>query len=206
MLEETGLGQEGSGWGWGQTQRWDTCDHVPTLWLPVKHTQGPRGEAACERRGQAGRREGGPRESWAVRPPPGAPLCPPLPGRAGAARVSSCDATRAAPITRAVSTLLGPKRPETHRDSPQGPAQGPTQGAGRGLGRDQPQRGCRAALTTSALCPLTSPPLWAGLGGLSQPRAGVCCQRGWGLHTKGGGLQSGAPAVSSGSRGGWAPH
>ena len=110
LLEETGPGQEGSGWGWGQTQRWDRC--VPALWLPVKHTQGPRGEAACERRGQAGRREGGPREGWGVRPPPGAPLCPPLPGRAGAARVSSgCDATRVAPMTRAVSALSGPKRP-----------------------------------------------------------------------------------------------
>ena len=167
MLEETGLGQEGSGWGWGQTQRWDTCDHVPALWLPVKHTQGPRGEAACEQRGQAGRREGGPKEGWAVRPPPGALLCLPLPGRAGAARVSSCDATRAAPITRAVSTLLGPKRPRNAPGQPPGASPGANP---RGRERPGPRpASARLPCCADHVCPVSTH-LTTPLG-----RAGGCC-------------------------------
>lgn len=93
------------------------------------HTRAGRGEAACEQRGRVEGERADPREVWGVRPPPGAPLCPQLPGRAGAARVSSCDAPRAAPVTRAVSVLLGPKRPRNTPGQP--PVASPA--ASRGL-------------------------------------------------------------------------
>lgn len=122
------------------------------------HTRAGREEAAFEQRGRVEGERAGLREAWGVRPPPGAPLCPPLPGRAGAARVSGCDAPRAASVTRAVSVLLGPKRP---RNTP-GPPPGASPAPSRGRGRGQPQRGCSAAPATSALCLLRSPLPWAG--------------------------------------------
>ena len=171
------------------------------------HTRAGRGEAAFEQRGRVEGERAGPREGWGVRPPPGGPLCPPLPGRAGAARVSGCDTPRAVSVTRAVSVLLGPKRP---RNTPRQPP-GASPASSRGLGFGQPQQGCGAAPTTSALCLLRSPLPWAGLDsgwaeGKAVPASGW---RVWpeslGAAHSAGVLQSGAPAVSSGSRGGWAP-
>ena len=142
---ETGTGREGSGWagGWLRTEGGLGADtvmgqvwpHSRPLAPSRAHTRAGRGEAACKQRGRVEGERAGPREGWGVRPPPGGPLCPPLPGKAGAARVSSCDAPRAASVTRAVFVLLGPKWP---RNTP-GQPPGASPASSRGLGRGQPQ-------------------------------------------------------------------
>lgn len=186
MLEETRLGQEGSGQGWEQTVIGSECDHVSALWLPIKRTQEGPGEAACEPRGQVGRR-GGPegglvdpsgascaRRSQGGQEPHGSAAVTP-PGRRP--RPGQCPHSP------------GPRGPETHRD----PAPRGSLGASpEARERPGPRRLSEAACCADHICPVSTHLIRrSGRAGLSQPPGWLVPPREAEAALLGGGLRAG---------------
>lgn len=84
--------------------------------------------------------------------PSRSPAVPAVPRRAGAARVSGCDATRAAPMT-GQCLALGTQEAQKRTGQPPGASLGPAQGPGRGLGLASLSE---AACCADHICPVST--------------------------------------------------